>query len=586
MTTEQQVLLDAMEVLEGWPELWRHRELFRHQVAAEPAVLPAGTTLTGLALRALASPVAARDVFRAYLRSGEFAAARALLTTASFLRELAAPGTDSQDGRDPVQLSRELQAAVTAEKRRLHVLAEGLRLRALRTGQLDTPMERQLRQAVSCAADSRQQSESVLREQERKLAPLGWGSLSAAPVPKRWPFTDAAARVCGWLLGEEAGPRDAADWAPAASDAEAQHFLKVLRKCSVPASRVDAAAVASLVEAIERLLGLPKQPQAVAEQIEEGIFLTTIRGLDSPWLPELGTAVFPNGVPILIACDDRALPAPELIPATLFLSFAFGDVETAQRPERSLQISPATFFALLKDRPYRLERFLAELGTQMPRTLVHPDHPSAEESEDQGRRTAPASREYFRMRLAALGIHDLQPNAEVLDRLVFYSGGLVQLESRLIWEIVQRQRILRRKRQARLDIDGVHAAYECLRFQEFALGLLLKPLDAFPAERLVLGSLCEALGIDLLLYPVPPSALKEWLHMTERPIPESSLMQALSALIGRGLIEEVSSPMNIEIKGPGVKLPSTGVGHLIVRELTAPERVLSYIDNAYQDMKR
>lgn len=582
MTTDR-VLMETLEVLEGWPDLWRYPDLLRQQGAQAPAAILAGKTLTEFTLGALASPVDAAEIFKVLLRSGDFAAARTMLASHSFQSEL------PRLNQSIAVFHAEIEAAVTTEKRRLHVIAEGLRLRALRTGQLDSALARQIQHAVASAEHSRHKSEGLLREIERKLGEMSRSpEAESSPVLRRWPFTDSAVRICRWFLGEESAPRDAVDWAPAREDEDAQRFLTRLQAMCSQDGKADAAAAASLVAAIERLLGLPKRvPTAV--QIHEGLFRSALRGLDSPWLPELGIESFPDGVPIFIACNDDAQPARDHLPPTLFLFFSVSGGETVERPERSLQISPATFFSLLRDTANRLDRFLAELGTQVPRTFVHQEGritQPAMQGADAERRAFSARRNAFLKRLAVLGIHDLQPTAEVLDRLVFFGGGIARLEGRLIWEIAQRQRFLRRRRQARLDLEDIQAAYDSSRFQEYALGQLLGTLDSSPVERLVLGSLCEALGVELLLYPVTLVDLRDWLQMTDRPVPEALLAEAVRALIGRRFLEKDPASIATDKMIHSVRLPPNGVGHLILRELGSPDRVRSYIDSAYNDVSR
>lgn len=574
------MLTEALEVLEGWPELWRHPDLFRQQSQTTRTASAGTNSITEATLRALASPMHAPDVFRAFLSSGDFAAASALLDTESFRHELLRV---KQSHR---ALRADLEAAMTAEKRRQHIAAEGLRMRALRLGKLDSQIELQLQQAVTAVEQSRHSSESMLREIERKLGgPSGSAQpKSSSDLITRWPFKDAAARVCGWFLGEEKAPPDAARFAPSADDADARQLLKLLRSFCAQNGMVDVTEAVSLLAVIERVLGTFDQPAPDVRQTEWA-FRSALRGLDSPWLPELGSAALPDGVPFIIPRGDGKLPSPNQLPPSLFLSLALSEGDPAEMPERGLRISPATFFCLLKDKASRRERFLAELGAQIPRTMIQKDVyevPAAQRSAGEPS-ALNIRRSAFAQRLAALGIRDLHPAAEVLDRLAFFSGGLAQLESRLIWEIAQKQRIFGRRRQARLDLEGVQTAYESPRFQEYAQAQLLGSLDHSPIERLVLGSLCEALGVDLLSYPVAISDLKVWLQMNDRQVPEESLLKAVRALIEKGLLQPVGATAASVDALRSIRLPPSGVGHLILRELAAPDRVRNYVDSAYKE---
>jgi hypothetical protein len=579
--TSESTRAEAMEILEGWSELWRHPGLFRQLFVTPPAALAESPTITEAALQAMASPVDVQSAFRAFIRGGDFAAASALLDAESLHPE------PSRTEQTKSTLKADLEEAVNGEQRRQHVMAEGLRMRALQLGKLDSQLVLQLQQAVTAVAQSRHSSEAILRDIERRLGgPSGWAQAEQPTTSVvHWPYKDAAMRVCSWFLGEEKSPPDAAHFAPALDDADALQLLRLLRRFCGLAGRPEISEAASLLAAIERFLGTVAKPVPVVQKID-GVFRAMLRGLDSPWLPELGSTAFPEGVPFLIARQDDKLPSPSQLPDSLFVYLALSDEEAADLPERGLRISPSTFFSLLKDKASRREQFLAELGAHIPRSMVEKDaHRPVFASGCVGgeREDLQVRRQALGRRLATLGIRDLHPVSEVLDRLAFCSGGLVQLESRLIWEITQRQRVFGRRRQTRLDLEDVQVAYDSPRFQEYARGCLLDALDNSPAERLVLGSLCEALGSDLLIYPVAISDLAEWLQMNDRRMPKESLFNAVVSLISRGLLECVAMSAAGSESPHSIRLPSSGVGHLILRELAVPDRVRIYVDGAYQE---
>ncbi len=411
-----EALLCESKLAHNLPDLWA--ALF---YGDDP---PAPQQMVQMVLDDLSRPARPQDAFRELLKSGELAAAKALMEHRAFRSNIsnaelelldaelaAAHHAQVQDAEVRCELLRNRSRCALVPMGEMEKKLDSVKERAVirrRDAELltagieadlcrrETQVKAKLRQELFEQLRGFDASDPVVQEWQSRLVNeldkqkadlcLAHWILKTGPergVPKllfssprrlQWPYSSTPREVCAWFRGQ-GEPTDFGRWRIQEGDQKAAELLAALEALVDDPTRSTILAVTSFVVALEAWLGCSAPARRLVE--EEGkCFLTTTSALFESRIPVLAKS---DGLPLVVA---TGVPLSSLtrLPSRTFLLFELHPM--VGKPKYCLSFDPELIFRLLGDSKHHQRNFLRALVPQIPMSSLFEDclpepHPMA-----------------------------------------------------------------------------------------------------------------------------------------------------------------------------------------------------------------
>lgn len=175
--------------------------------------------------------------------------------------------------------------------------------------------------------------------------------LVGVPAPPVWPYRSEPLHfLVEWMFGDGVVPPGFERYRPDRADSAAWVFLEELR------ARRE---TTSLLESLAGVLDCRLLHAEVSEEGAQG----RLDDLGAPGFHAFGPRAWPDGIPVRLPKEGRPV-GPAVEPEGLAIEVAAGP--RTNGPESVLRLDLHDVLAVLRDRPNRRARLLAQLGRQLP----------------------------------------------------------------------------------------------------------------------------------------------------------------------------------------------------------------------------